>query len=48
MTTKFHVVDAVRKVLSMERKCVILVISGSERVTDLQNYDDRKLVAGNT
>ena len=35
-------VDVVRKVLSMERKCVILVISGSKRVTtyDPRNRDD--------
>lgn len=46
---KIHVVDVVRKVLSMERKCVILVISGSKRVTmyDPQNcHDDGKIIAG--
>lgn len=35
----------------MERKCVILVISGSKRVTtyDPQScHDDGKLIAGNT
>ncbi|HET7391384.1 MAG TPA: hypothetical protein VFJ51_11215 [Nitrososphaeraceae archaeon] len=51
MTTKIHVVDVERKVLSMERKCVILVISGSKRVTtyDPQScHDDGKLIAGNT
>ncbi|HYA84005.1 MAG TPA: hypothetical protein VEH06_11235 [Candidatus Bathyarchaeia archaeon] len=50
MTTKIHVVDVVRKVLSMERKCVILVISGSKRVTtyDAQSCQDNgKPIAGN-
>ncbi|HXX97623.1 MAG TPA: hypothetical protein VEL11_10965 [Candidatus Bathyarchaeia archaeon] len=51
MTTKIHVVDVVRRVLSMERKCVILAISGSKKVTtnDAQsNHDAGKPIAGNT